>query len=146
MIAELIAATIGTVAFSLLFGVPRRFYLDCGLIGMAGWLVYRLMPLLGMGNTFSVFFAAVVIITLSRITAVLRMCPATVFMITGIFPLVPGAQIYWSAYYLVTNQVEQALSSGFTALKVIIAIVLGIIVVFEVPNHVFRGFHKKPRT
>ena len=146
MIAELIAATIGTVAFSLLFGVPRRFYLDCGLIGMAGWLVYRLMPLLGMGTTFSVFFAAVVIITLSRITAVLRMCPATVFMITGIFPLVPGAQIYWSAYYLVTNQVEQALSSGFTALKVIIAIVLGIIVVFEVPNHVFRGFHKKPRT
>ena len=134
MIAELIASAVGTVAFSLLFGVPRRYYLDCGLIGMAGWLVYRLSLSVNTGNTFAVFFAAVVIVLLSRFTAVRRQCPATVFMITGIFPLVPGAQIYWAAYYLVTNQFDAALSSGFTAIKVIIATVLGIICVFEIPG------------
>ena len=143
MIAELIASGIGTVAFSLLFGVPKKYYLDCGLIGMAGWLIYRLSLGLGAGNTFAVFFAAVVIVLLSRFTAVRRMCPATVFMITGIFPLVPGAQICWAAYYLVTNQYDAAISSGLTAIKVIIAIVLGIIFVFEIPGKVFLMFKRK---
>ena len=143
MIAELIASAVGTVAFSVLFGVPKKYYLDCGLIGLAGWLVYRLTQMAGVGNTFAVFFAVVIIILCSRITAVRRMCPATVFMITGIFPLVPGAQIYWAAYYLVTNQFDQAMSSGFTAIKVIIAIVLGIIFVFEIPGRFFLLFKPK---
>lgn len=143
MIAELLASCVGTIAFSVLFGVPRKYCLDCGLIGLAGWLVYRLSLMAGVGNTFAVFFAAVVIILCSRITAVRRMCPATVFMITGIFPLVPGAQICWAAYYLVTNQFDQALSSGFTAIKVIIAIVLGIIFVFEIPGRFFLLFKPK---
>ena len=143
MIAELIAALMGTVAFSVLFGVPKKYYLDCGLIGLAGWLVFRLTQMAGVGNTFAVFFAVVIIILCSRITAVRRMCPATVFMITGIFPLVPGAQIYWAAYYLVTNQFDQAMSSGFMAIKVIIAIVLGIIFVFEIPGRFFLLFKPK---
>jgi uncharacterized membrane protein YjjB (DUF3815 family) len=143
MIAELIASFMGTVAFSVLFGVPKKYYLDCGLIGLAGWLVYRLTQMAGVGNTFAVFFAVVIIILCSRITAVRRMRPATVFMITGIFPLVPGAQIYWAAYYLVTNQFDQAMSSGFTAIKVIIAIVLGIIFVFEIPGRFFLLFKPK---
>lgn len=143
MIPELIASFVGTIAFSVLFGVPKKYYLDCGLIGLAGWLVYRLSQMAGVGNTFAVFFAVVIIILCSRITAVRRQCPATVFMITGIFPLVPGAQIYWAAYYLVTNQFDQALSSGFTAIKVIIAIVLGIIFVFEIPGKCFLVFRKR---
>ncbi len=143
MIAELIASAIGTVAFSVLFGVPRKYFLNCGMIGLVGWLVYRISLTAGAGNTFAVFFAAVAIMLFSRFMAVRRQCPATVFMITGIFPLVPGAQIYWAAYYLVTNQFDQALSSGFTAIKVIIAIVLGIIFVFEIPGKVFLVFRKK---
>ena len=43
MILELISAAIGTMAFSLLFGVPRKYYAYCGGIGAAGWLVYKLM-------------------------------------------------------------------------------------------------------
>ena len=43
MMIELISAAVGTVAFSLLFGVPKKYYLYCGGIGAAGWLVYKLM-------------------------------------------------------------------------------------------------------
>lgn len=141
-IVELIAAGVGTVAFCLLYSVPVKHYLPCGLIGMAGWLVYRLTMLLGLTGGFAVFAATLVVVLLSRIMAVRRQCPATVFMITGVFPLVPGAQVYWAAYYLVTNQFDQAMNSGFSALKTMIAIVLGIIFVFEIPNRVFLMFRK----
>lgn len=143
MIVELIAAAIGTVAFCLLYSVPVKHYVACGLIGMASWLVYALATRLGVSSGFAVFIATLVVILLSRMMAVRRQCPATVFMITGIFPLVPGAQVYWAAYYLVTNQFDQAISSGFSALKVMIAIVLGIIFVFEIPNKAFAVFGRK---
>ena len=39
MIVQTLMATAGTVAFALLFGVPRRYFLFCGIIGGAGWLL-----------------------------------------------------------------------------------------------------------
>ena len=144
MIIELIAAAVGTIAFALLFGVPRKHFLTCAWIGAANWLVYSLLKPLFADASFPVFFATAVAILLSRFMAVRRQCPATVFMITGIFPLVPGAQIYWAAYYLVTNQFGESLASGFAAIKAIVAIVLGIIFVFELPNRFFHmGKQKK---
>lgn len=139
MIVELISAAAGTVAFSLLFGVPKKYFLYCGAIGSAGWLVYKVM-LYGAGFSIAVsaFFAALMVVLLSRYAAVLEKCPATVFLTTGIFPLVPGAQIYWATYYLVTDQLHAAVDSGFLALKIMISIVLGIVVVFEIPYKFFR--------
>ena len=139
MIGELIAAAIGTMAFALLFGVPKKYYIYCGGIGAAGWLVYKLMlTAANLSVAASVFIATVVIMLLSRYAAVSEKCPATVFLITGIFPLVPGAQIYWATYYLVTDQLNQAFDSGFLAIKIMISMVLGIVVVFEIPYKFFQ--------
>ena len=90
-----------------------------------------------------VFLATVLVILLSRIFAVKERCPVTIFLISGILPLVPGAGIYWTAYYLVTNQLEEASRRGFLAVKVAVAIVLGIVVVFEIPQSVFRKFIRR---
>ena len=61
-------------------------------------------------------------------------------MISGsIMPLVPGAGIYWTCYYLVTGQLGEASTRGFSALKAAVAIVLGIVFVFEIPQRFFKG-------
>ena len=139
MIWELISAAVGTMAFSLLFGVPKKYYVHCGGIGAAGWFLYKIMlQNIGLSVTGSVFFATVLVVLLSRYAAVFEKCPATVFMITGIFPLVPGAQIYWATYYLVTDNLYKAFDSGFLALKIMVSIVLGIVVVFERPYKFFK--------
>lgn len=138
MIGQLVAAFLGTMAFALLFGVPRKYYIYCGLVGGAGWLLYQtLIHYGGLSNTEATFLATVLVILLSRMLAVQERCPATVFLIAGIFPLVPGAGIYWTAYYLVSNQLQNALYSGFAAIKAAVAIVLGIVVVFEIPYKFF---------
>lgn len=139
MMLELISAAIGTIAFSLLFGVPKKYYLYCGGIGAAGWLMYKVMlEKAGLSIAVSVFLATVVIVLLSRYAAVFEKCPATVFLIAGIFPVVPGGQIYWATYYLVTDQLHAAFDSGFLALKIMVSIVLGIVVVFEIPYKFFK--------
>ena len=139
LILQVLAASAGTVGFSLLFGVPVRYYTYCGLIGGIGWLVY-LCVLPGTTATIATFCATVVIILLSRWFAVRKRCPATLFLISGIFPLVPGAGIYWAAYYTITNQLQLALETGYGAVKTAVASVLGIVVVFELPE---KWFHLK---
>lgn len=139
MIMQICAAMIGTISFSLLFGVPTKYYPGCGLIGGAGWAVYSL-TLNGLGVAGASFAATVVVIFLSRAVAVRMRCPATIFLISGIFPLVPGAGIYWTVYYLVTEQFLLAASTGYEAVRVAVAIVLGIVFVFELPQRLFGIF------
>lgn len=136
MIVQIIAAMAGTIAFSLLFGVPTKFYPFCGLIGGAGWGVYCAAGL-SFNAEESAFAATIVVILLSRLVAVRMRCPATIFLISGIFPLVPGAGVYWTAYYLVTDQPGLALQTGYAAVKTAVAIVLGIVFVFELPQGLF---------
>lgn len=124
---QLPAAFIGTVGFSALFGAPRRFYVDCGLVGMLGWAVYLLTADLGLVG--AAFLGALTVAGVSSVLAVVRKCPTTVFLICGIIPLVPGGGIFWTAYYLVGDQLLLAATTGFTALKVTIAIAGGIILV-----------------
>lgn len=138
MIQEILAAMVGTIAFSLLFGVPRKYYVYCGLIGGAGWGVYSAAGLL-WAPAQSALAATIVVILLSRLAAVKERCPVTIFLISGIFPLVPGAGVYWTVYYMVTDQLYLAVQTGYTAVKVAVAIVLGIVFVFELPQGLFRA-------
>ena len=121
LIAEFFAACVGTIAFALLFQVPRKYYLYCGIAGACGWICYKLI-LPYTTEPVSIFFATVLIIIL----------------IAGIFPLVPGSGIYWTAFYVVTNDLEQAGARGFLTFKDAVAIVLGILLVFEFPQSWFR--------
>ena len=146
ILRETLAATGGTIAFSLLFGVPDRFYLECGLTGGIGWLLYRLLTCFTpIPVTLATFLAAAAVALYSRIAAVRRRCPTTVFLIAGIFPLVPGAGIYWTVYYLVTDEMSLARASGASALKSAFAIVLAIAAAFELPRSLFRCFHPRRR-
>lgn len=145
MIGQILAAALGTVAFSVLFSVPRKYYIYCGVVGGAGWFLYVVLTTYtACTATEATFFATVLVILLSRFLAVWEHCPVTVFLTTGIFPLVPGAGIYWTSYYLVTNQLHEASRSGMAAAKAAVAIVLGIVIVFEVPNRVFQ-VGKRPK-
>ena len=132
MFVQLLAAYVGTVAFAVLFGVPRKYYLDSGLCGMLGWLLYLiLVNHTGLSVANVVFFATVLVTFTAMVLAIVRKCPITVYLICGIFPLVPGAGIFWTTYNVVSEQLGAALHTGVTALKVTVAIAFGIILVAE---------------
>ncbi len=132
MFMQLLAAYVGTVAFAVLFGVPRKYYLDSGLCGMLGWLLYLILANhTGLSVANVVFFATVLVTFTAMVLAIVRKCPITVYLICGIFPLVPGAGIFWTTYNLVSEQLGAAVQTGVTALKVTIAIAFGIILVAE---------------
>ena len=134
------AAFVGTVAFAVLFGVPRKQYVAAGLVGAFGWLLYLVLYRhAGLTAAVATVLATVFVGILSRVFAVVEKCPAAVFLLCGIFPLVPGAGIFWCIYYLISSQLDLSSTTGFTAAKIAIAIVLGIILAMELPQRLFSG-------
>ena len=137
-LAQAIASFIGTVGFAVLYGIDRPQYLTAGAIGVIGWLTYLVaFRVLGVGAPVSAMFAALMVCLLSRFSAVPTRCPAQIFIICGIFTLVPGAGIFWFSYYLTSGELLLAVGSGFMAIKVAVSIVLGIILAMEIPQRLF---------
>ena len=66
-----------------------------------GWFVYELAVLYGADAAAASLIAIIPLSLAARICAVLLKTPVTVFLLTGIFPLVPGAGIYYTAYYFI---------------------------------------------
>ena len=132
-VVQLVAAYLGTMSFAVLFGVPRRYYIDAGICGTLGWVLYLILTRYSAFSPVETMFTATALVTmvaLSQSTA--RKCPITVFLICGIFPLVPGAGIFWTSYNIVSNQLSDALQTGFGALKATVAIAFGILAVMEI--------------
>lgn len=135
IVLQFIAAFFGTIAFSIMFCVPRQYYPWCGLIGGLGWITcWIIMNPLSMSYFTGTFVASAVVVLLSRICGVGLKCPATLFMLSGLFPLVPGVGIYWTVYSVITGDLVEASRYGRQTFGTAIAIVLGICFVFEVPQ------------
>ena len=144
MPVQIVASFIGTAAFAVLFGVPRKYYVLCGISGVLGWILYMILArYAGFTPPAATLFATMLVILSARWFSVLDRCPAIVFLLCGIFPLVPGAGVFWTSYYVVSDQLRLALGSGFMAVKVTIAIVLGIILISEIPNRFFTSIRRR---
>lgn len=143
---QTLAAFIGTFAFAILFGVPRQQYATCGIIGAIGWAAFLIMTRAGIAGTMvSITFSTVLICLMSRMVAVWDKCPSTVYLLCGIFPLVPGAGIFWFTYYLVAEKFRLSMTTGFNAGMAAIAIVLGIILAMEFPQRWFSKLSRKSK-
>lgn len=135
---QAVAAFVGTVGFSVIFGVPRRNYLQTALVAMIGWVAYLvLFRFTVLGPAISTFAATVIVASLARAFASWFKTPSTVYLIPGVFPMIPGGGIFWTTFFLVSSRLHMALQSGMLALEVTAAIVLGIVLVSALPKKLF---------
>lgn len=139
------ASFLATVAFAVLFHVPRKEYVFSGLTGAVGWVCYLAAVQAGWGVVTASFLAALVLTVLCRVFAVARKTPITIFLICGIFPLVPGAGIYYTAYYFIMGQNTAAADKGIETLKIAVAISLGILLVFSLPQRLVNLLALRPQ-
>ena len=144
MIMQTLAAGIGTMAFCVLFSVPQKYFLDCGFVGVVEWIVYLIVKEL-CGYSIGIFAAALTITVLSRYFAVKRRCPMTIFLVTGIFPLVPGAGIYHMAYFASLSSYNRAIYYFMEALKAAFAIAVAIAVGSAIPAKYFQIAQKEKK-
>lgn len=129
MILKIIAAFIGTVGFSIMFNVSRHQLLYCGGVGALGWFAYSVAFHFSQDSIISSFIGSLVISISSHILARVKKNPVTVYQITGIFPLVPGAGMYQTLYHIVNEEYFLSIQYFFQTLQIAGGIAVGMILI-----------------
>jgi uncharacterized membrane protein YjjP (DUF1212 family) len=115
-----------TASFAFFFQISRYDILWAALFGAVGWLVFLYVS----GRTGSIvtgyMCGALSVGACAECAAVLFRKPATVYIVPGIIPLVPGGGMYETMLMAVLGRGEQALSIGFSTLTAAAAIAVGI--------------------
>ena len=129
MAVRIICALLATVFIAVLFQVRKENIFAAAIGGGLGCLVNECGLALGLGTFFSIFLASLALASYSEIMARVRKTTVTTFLISGLFPLVPGAGMYYTMLAIVHNDLSEALSSGISTLSTAAVMALGILFV-----------------
>ena len=95
---------------------------------MIGWIVYLLLEN-SLGIIISSLCAMMIVALYSELMARLFKAPATIFIVVGCFPLVPGKGIYQTMLYLVSNNKEMFINSLLNTIGIALALATAILIV-----------------
>lgn len=123
----LVWTALASSGFAIRFGLGAK-DLPLAMGGaVAGWLVYAGVS--GLTAPAQGYFAAALFIGLfAEIFAASLKKPATIYIVTAIFPLVPGSGMYYTMLYSVRGELWNSISSGFETLTAAGAIAAGLAV------------------
>ncbi|MBQ0079481.1 MAG: threonine/serine exporter family protein [Eubacterium sp.] len=130
IIIQTLLAAGGTMGFCVLFHVPIRHIPVCGIIGGCAWGLYQLIILNNASSpVMATFMAAALVGLLSDLASRIIKEAATIFIIPGILPLVPGAYIFYAMQALVRNDMMDTSTYLTDTIKLAAAIALGLLAV-----------------
>ncbi len=137
MMVKIISALFATIFIAILFQVRKEHVLLTALGGGLGSLINELAGpraqlVLRRLSRFDRLAAY------SEIMARVRKTTVTTFLISALFPLVPGAGMYYTMLGIVNNELDQALTMGVTTLSTAALMALGILFVSTLARLLFR--------
>ena len=145
LFGEFIFAFLGTLGFTLIFNVPLRHIPVASFVGGAGWVVFQIADAMGCGVAIACFFGACTVGLTSDIASKVFKEAATIFVIPGVLPLVPGAGTYYTMLAVIEGNLDQAAAKGIETLAMAGAIALGLLVMGTVMQ-IIRGVSKRIKT
>lgn len=141
MFMRSIMAGIGTTAFAILFRVRKQHILDTSILGFISWFLFLTLSELQFNVMLSIFISGFIIAIASRILAVKRKCPAIVFLMTSLFPLLPGLSFYRSIYYMLMGQETIAISFAKESFLIAFTIAISIAIVKYIKPPLIKKKH-----
>lgn len=126
IIVQLTGAFLGTLGFCVLLNIPRKLWAYSSLVGTAAWGVYLAAETYTDAVVTLNFLAALTAAILAQILARFFRATVTLFLIPGIFPMVPGAGMYEIAYNAVQGDQELVNHYIMQTLQIAGAIAVGI--------------------
>ena len=126
---QCLASMVGCAGFAILFNVHSWGLPLSAVGGFLTWAVYLLaMDVTGniyVANFWATAFAAAYAEVLARI----RKYPATSYLVVSLFPLLPGAGIYYTMGYALEGNMSQALHKGLETAAIAGVMAVGILVI-----------------
>ena len=120
---------IGCVGFSIYFNIHGPGILVCAVGGVLTWTTYLVALELGVGIIYANFLGGIVASVYAEVMARIRHFPAISYLVVSLFPLLPGAGIYYTMAYAVENEMTRFAQKGYQTAVIAAALALGILLV-----------------
>ena len=115
-VLQCLFAFVGCVGFMIQFNVHGKGGFLCALGGTLAWAVFLLAVEISGSELTGYFWSALTASLYSEIMARIRKYPAISYLVISIFPMIPGAGVYYTMNYAVQGQMDLFASKGmFTA-------------------------------
>ena len=126
-LVQCVSCFIGCIGFVILFNIHGPGGLICALGGALTWLVYLFVFELSSSDLVAYFWSALFASAYSEIMARIRKYPAISYLVVSIFPLIPGAGVYYTMNYAVRGMNEQFAVQGLHTAAIAGIIAVGIL-------------------
>jgi uncharacterized membrane protein YjjB (DUF3815 family) len=124
-----IATFIACAGFAIIFNIHGFGITICAFGGMITWIVYCIFNYFGFDLYSSYFFAAVIAAIYAEIMARVRKYPAISYLVVGIFPLIPGAGVYYATNFLIQGNQSAFTQKALQTIGIAGVIAVGILMV-----------------
>lgn len=125
--AQCLYAFIGCIGFAILFNIHGPGGILCALGGFLSWAVYCISMELGSTDIVAYFWSALFASVYSEIMARIRKYPAISYLVVSIFPMIPGAGVYYTMNHAVRGQMDLFADKGMHTAAVAGIIAVGIL-------------------
>lgn len=126
-IVQCLASFIGCIGFVILFNIHGPGGLICAFGGALTWLVYLIAFEINGSDLTAYFWSALFASLYSEVMARIRKYPAISYLVVSIFPLIPGAGVYYTMNYAVRGMNEQFATQGLHTAAIAGIIAVGIL-------------------
>lgn len=120
---------IGAVGFAIYFNIHGPGGLLCALGSVLAWSTYLITIHFTDNVIWANFTGAMVASLYAETMARIRKYPAISYLVVSIFPLIPGAGVYYTMTYAVQGQMDRFANNGMLTAAIAGAIALGILLV-----------------
>ena len=124
-----IATFIACAGFCFIFNIHGFGIVICALGGMITWMVYCACGYFGCDIYVSYFISAIIAAAYSEIMARVRKYPAISYLVIAIFPLIPGAGIYYATSFLMQSNRDAFVQKALQTIGIAGVIAVGILMV-----------------
>jgi uncharacterized membrane protein YjjP (DUF1212 family) len=127
LLIQAIFCFIGCTGFFILFNIHGPGGLLCSLGGVITWIIYSVFLQLGYSEILGYFWATVFASFYAEIMARIRKYPAISYLIVSIFPLIPGAGVYYTMNHAVHGDMSAFADQGIRTVAVAGVMAAGIL-------------------
>ena len=126
---QLLACLIGCIGFAIVFNIHGPGGLLCALGGVLTWATYMIVISLGGSDLLGYLWATIVASFYAEVMARVRKYPAISYLLISIFPLIPGASVYYTMTHAVKGDMASFADTGIHTIGIAGAIAVGILLV-----------------
>ena len=119
--SQIIASIIGSIGFSIVFGIRRAYMLPIAVNAGLSWAVYLLV------NGFAGDFAANMVSAM--FCSLVAALPTVVLQMPATVPMIPGGSLYYTIYYVFAGDMPTAKSYFFFTARAVFGMAIGFAVV-----------------